>query len=62
MKGFRILWIVLNGIAVMASLLSVHWSPDTLFEFPYLHLLSIISLFALINLPFYTAYERMRED
>ncbi|MEA2053739.1 MAG: hypothetical protein U9O96_01270 [Candidatus Thermoplasmatota archaeon] len=59
MKGFIILWFILNLIAVIGSLLSVHFSPDTLFDFPYFHLLGIVSLFAILNLPFYTAYERL---
>ncbi len=62
MKGLIVLWVVVNVIAVISALLSVQLSPDTLFAFPYLHLLSIGSLFFLINLPFYAAYDRLKED
>ncbi|HDN50142.1 MAG TPA: hypothetical protein ENG06_00015 [Thermoplasmatales archaeon] len=62
MRGLIVLWIVVNIIAIISALFSVHLSPDTLFKFPYLHLLSIGSLFFLINLPFYAAYDRLRED
>jgi len=62
MKGFLTLWFILNLIAFIASLVSIHYSPDTVFVFPYFHLLGIISLFAILNLPFYMAYERLREE
>ncbi|MCD6146757.1 MAG: hypothetical protein J7J34_01995 [Thermoplasmata archaeon] len=56
------MWFILNLIAFIASLASIHYSPDTLYQFPYFHLLGIISLFAILNLPFYMAYERLREE
>lgn len=62
MKGFLTLWFILNLIAVIGSWVSVQYSPGTLFAFPYFHLLGIISLFFLLNIPFYTAYERLREE
>ncbi|KAA0003295.1 MAG: hypothetical protein DRN33_02125 [Thermoplasmata archaeon] len=62
MKGFLILWFLLNLIAFIASLVSIQYSQDTIFTFPYFHLLGIISLFAIINLPFYMAYERLRDE
>ena len=62
MKGFLTLWIILNLIAVIGSWISIQYSPDTLFEFPYFHVLGILSLFFLLNIPFYTAYERLREE
>jgi hypothetical protein len=61
MKGFLILWLVLNLIAVFGSWVSIQYSPDTLVEFPYFHILAIISLFFILNLPFYMAFERLRE-
>ena len=62
MKGFLILWFLLNLIAFIASLVSIQYSQDTIFTFPYFHFLGIISLFAIINLPFYMAYERLRDE
>jgi len=61
MKGFLVLWFIVNLIAFIASLLSIHYSPDTLFQFPYFHILAILSLFGILNLPFYTAYGRLRD-
>ncbi len=60
MKGFVILWAIVNLIAFIASLISIHYSPNTIFEFPYFHMLSILSLFGILNIPFYTAYGRMK--
>ena len=62
MKGFLTLWFILNLIAVIGSWISIQYSPDTLFEFPYFHVLGILSLFFLLNIPFYTAYERLKEE
>jgi len=61
MKGFLVLWFVLNLIALFGSWVSIQYSPDTLFDFPYFHILSLISLFFILNLPFYMAFERLRE-
>jgi len=62
MKGFLTLWFILNLIAVIGSWISIQYSPDTLFEFPYFHILGILYLFFLLNIPFYTAYERLKEE
>lgn len=62
MKGFLTLWFILNLIAAVGSWISVQYSPGTLFDFPYFHLLGIFSLFFLINIPFYAAFERLREE
>jgi hypothetical protein len=62
MKKIVVMWFVFNAIAVIGAYTSVQLSPDTLFEFPFLHLLGIFSLFFIINLPFYTAYERLQEE
>lgn len=61
MKGFLFLWFVLNLIALFGSWVSIRYSPHTLYQFPYFHLLAIISLFFILNLPFYMAFERLRE-
>jgi hypothetical protein len=62
MKNYIIIWIICNGIAMLAAAFSLRLSPDTLFVFPYLHLFGIISLFFLINLPFYAAYDRLKDE
>lgn len=62
MKKLILMWLLFNTIAVIGALFSINVSPDTLFEYPYLHFLGIVSLFALINLPFYTAYDRLKEE